>query len=151
MYGDRESFSRTNPILDSGTSVLVLPDSIYDKVIDDTERISCSSDADCTISIEMDNGVTLQAPGIVTCSWAGLCAPDIGWIEKGSSTTIGYVVLRNYFTHFDRAGMTIGFAKGTPECVPDKLPKLSSHARSGSRHHGGGIAGSILDHLFDLF
>lgn len=113
MYGDKDSFSGST-FVDSGTSMLVLPGSIYDKIIDASGNPSCSSDADCTISIEMTaKGVTLEVPGIASC-------------------------------HLSFSSKTIGFARGTPECSPDQLPKLSRHA--GSRPISHGIL-NILENL----
>jgi len=116
--------------VDSGTSYLGLPQSLYDGVLNTT----CSSDADCIISIDiaenstpLAKNFTLEAPEIVTCNTAtSFCNVVSNYIRpSGNIVIIGYAVLRNYFTQFDRAGKTISFAKGTPECAVDKLPNLS--------------------------
>ena len=142
--GDKESVSGST-FVDSGTSMLVLPDSVYDKLIDLSGNPSYSSDADCTISSKMAaKGVTLEAPGIASCH-LHRCIVNKNWLVKGGiETIIGSVVMRNYFTHFDRSSRTIGFAQGIPECSPDQLPKLSRHV--GSRQFSHGIL-NILENL----
>jgi hypothetical protein len=78
-----------------------------------------------------EGAVSLKVPGIMKClKWIGRCDPNPdGWMIKGDTTIIGYVVLRTYFTHLNRADMTISFADGTSECNAEKadhpLPKLS--------------------------
>jgi hypothetical protein len=89
-------------------------------------------------------GVTLEAPVIASCH-LHRCIVSKKWLMKGGTETIiGYVMMRNYFTHFDRSSKTISFAQGTPECSPDQLPKLSRHA--GSRQISHGIL-NILENL----
>jgi hypothetical protein len=143
-YGDKDSFSGST-IVDSGISMLVLADSIDDKLIDLSGNPSCSSDADCTISIKMAaKGGTLEAPGIASCH-LHRCIVNKNWLMKGGTETIiGYIVMRNCFTDFDRSNKTIGFVQGTPECSPDQLPKLSR--RAGSRLISHGIL-NILENL----
>jgi len=106
-------------IVDSGTSFTILPEDQWNLI----KTVSCSSDADCILSIHLTNDVTLTATGLTGCNFArGTCGVEEGRaggldVRYGPVFVIGYNVLRNYFTHFDRSGKTISFATGTPQCV----------------------------------
>ena len=127
-------FSGVNSIVDSGTSSLMLPSEVYSALSMSTA--SCSADTDCVLRIEMSGGVTLEAPELMICS-EGACAAS-NWIQDGGSQAIvGYAVIRNYYTHFDRAAMTIGFAAATSACADDALPTLSSSAGVGKQSNSG--------------
>lgn len=116
--------SEGNIIIDSGTPELVLPQAIYNAM---TGSASCSQSSDCTIEITMGcestpcDGVTLTVPGLMTCESA-TCQPT-NWISGGySGTILGYAVIRNYYTKFDRANHQFGFAEPTSMCSSSEIP-----------------------------
>jgi hypothetical protein len=115
-----------NIVIDSGTPELVLPQPIYNAM---TGSASCEQSSDCTVEIILSCqhesncdtlGVTLSAPGLMTCE-SGTCQPT-NWISGGQSTILGYAVIRNYYTKFDRANMQFGFAEPTSLCSSSEIP-----------------------------
>ena len=118
-------------IVDSGTSELMLPNAVLCALQGEWSEggvpgIPCQTQDDCTISIEVDGIGALQAPGLMTCDPHNNTCQLTNWIgDGGDKTIIGYAVLRNYYTHFDRAGVTVGFAAATEQCTPiGALPPL---------------------------
>jgi hypothetical protein len=110
--------SEGNIIIDSGTPELVLPQAIYNAM---TGSASCSQSSDCTVEITFASGVAISAEGLMTCE-SGTCQPT-NWISGGySGTILGYAVLRNYYTKFDRANMMFGFAEPTSMCSSSEIP-----------------------------
>ena len=74
----------------------------------------------------MDGIGALQAPDLMTCDPHNNTCQLTNWIgDGGEKTIVGYAVLRNYYTHFDRANVTVGFAAATDQCTPNAaLPPL---------------------------
>ena len=114
-------------LVNSGNPFFNLPNLPFINTFLSSEGVSCTVDTDCNIGIVMDGNVTLDVLNYVTCNTtANKCNPiTSAWVrdDVGDTVILGYALLSHFYTHFNRAKKTIGFAKPASACSPNKLLK----------------------------
>jgi len=127
-------------IVDTGNGESVVPQEMVD-ALNTMPLPQCSSDADCTINVQMD-GYCLNIVDIMFCNDAGPMGKQCTFtgFSPYTNTTVnlqpgagqfvfGYPMLRNLYPIFDYSNATMGFAERSN--VPCQVPCSSYSTQEG--------------------
>lgn len=119
-------------IVDSGTPPLLLSTTAFNQLVSTASSVSCSSDSDCLVTMQIGN-VCVNAAGLLSCV-SGTCAVIHGAVSSGASSVnggsaiIGNAAINQLYIEFNNGEHQIGFANRQGLCSAPCSSFLSVHS-----------------------